>query len=188
MTASHSGSTPIDSQDESSNRVYPAPTPQPLVPASEYPPSRHPVRDLDDARVDALEMRAEAIAEQSPGTTERHLMGKVGEDAVAKYLDVRQTVDTAVYADGGDEGIDLQYQGDTIDVKTVRGADDDLTVDANGELTADYYVLAQLLGPCSVRLLGYAPVELIQSSPALGRGSRKHYRIPQDRLYPLLDW
>ncbi|WP_324665748.1 hypothetical protein [Haloarcula sediminis] len=105
-------------------------------------------------------------------------------------LGIADRLNTEVYADGGDGGVDLRYRGATIDVKTVgrHRADPALTVDAYDQLRADYYVLASRVGSSDMRLLGYAPQEFVANAPTQTHERRPYHLVEQAYLFPLVEW
>jgi len=114
------------------------------------------------------------------------LAGKIGEKGFAKYLPGEHDVDSKVRKNG-DGGWDFEYNGATWDVKTVERHRNypDLTVDAMTRLRADFYALVHLLGPNDVRIVGYAPREVVKNQKlTLNEYDRAYYRVERDKLIP----
>lgn len=166
--------------------------PTPLVSADSVEADQLPVVQVPGEQVLALETVAEEIAAESPGTKNNHHLGLLGEVALARYLGISipDAVDTEVYTDGGDGGIDLHFNGETIDVKTagLRRTDPALTVDADGPLNADKYVLASRIGQRDVRLIGNAPQAVVRSARKEEYDGRSYYCVEQGRLVPFANW
>ncbi|MCU4716801.1 hypothetical protein [Halapricum hydrolyticum] len=175
----------ISDRTDVSPQQEPAPTP--LLSAAEIPVSERPCYALDESRLYALDEVASRIAETAPGSPTDHLTGKVGEQVFANYVGIDGCVDTEIYADGGDGGVDLIYRGATVDVKTVgqHRPDPALTVDAYEPLRADYYVLASRIGPTDVRLVGYAPRSFVANAPIRDHDSDPYHIVDQRYLFPL---
>lgn len=141
---------------------------------------------MRQTRFDALAEKAARIADTSSGTTENHVLGKLGEFSLASYLGIEDRVNTDVYTDGGDGGVDLEYQGTTIDVKTVgrHRRRPPLTVDAHEPLPADYYVLASRVGKMNCRLVGYAPRQFVATAPVWYNDGSPYHVVDQRFLFP----
>lgn len=162
------------------------PAATPLFSAADLDIDDYPVVHIPDSRLYVLEEYARRIASVSPGSVENHRKGKIGEDAVAKPLGARQSIDLSVYPDGGDGGVDLNHRGAKIDVKTVgrHRSDPALTVDAYKPLRADYYVLASRISKTDVRLIGYAPRRFVANAPVQNNGDGPYHIVEQDYLFP----
>lgn len=171
-------------RDDVSPPQEPAATP--LFSAADLNIGDYPVVHIPQKRLFILQEYARRIAGSSNGSVENHRNGKVGEDAVAKPLGVRDSINLEVYADGGDGGVDLQHRGATIDVKTVgqHRSDPALTVDAYKQLRADYYVLASRISETDVRLIGYAPRQFVANAPVRSHEGRDYHLVEQDYLFP----
>ncbi|MFC5136579.1 MULTISPECIES: hypothetical protein [Haloferacaceae] len=174
--------------NDDTNDVSPPeePAATPLFSAADLDIGDYPVVHIPEKRLYMLQEYARRIADASRGSVENHRTGKVGEDAVAKPLGARGSIDLEVYADGGDGGVDLNHRGATIDVKTVgqHRSDPALTVDAYEQLRADYYVLASRISETDVRLVGYAPRQFVANAPVRSyRGGDYHF-VEQDYLFP----
>jgi len=174
----------ISDRTDVSPQQEPAATP--LVSAAEISVSERPCYAIDESRLYALDEVANRIAETAPGSPTDHLTGKLGEQAVANHVGIDDRVDTEIYADGGDGGVDLTYRGATIDVKTVgrHRRDPALTVDAYESLRADYYVLANRIGPSDVRLIGYAPRQFVANAPIRYYDGDHYHLVDQRYLFP----
>jgi len=170
------------------NDVQPAtePAPTPLVSAAQFDLHQFPLHHVGQRRFYPLREHAARIADTTSGTTENHLTGLLGEDAVAHHLGIEQRLNTEVYADGGDGGVDLTYRGATIDVKTVgrHRSNPSLTVDRRELLTADYYVLASRVGKMDCRLIGYAPYWFVANAPIRNHDGDQYHIVDQDYLFP----
>jgi len=162
------------------------PAPTPLVSAERLSIASYPTIRIPEERLYALEERADRIADSWSGTADNHRTGLLGEDAVARYLGVKDSLNVEVYADGGDGGVDLEYRGATIDVKTVgqHRTDPSLTVDAYEPLTADYYVLASRLGGIDFRLIGYVPRWFVANAPVQTHQGEQYHIVDQRYLFP----
>jgi len=164
------------------------PAPTPLISAADISMCQFPMAHVDEGRFYALSEVAHRIAQHASGTTENHLTGLLGEDCLAQRLDIAERLDTDVYPDGGDGGVDLTYRGVDIDVKTVgrHRRNPALTVDAYKPLTADYYVLASRVGKLDCRLIGYAPREFVANAPVRLHQNEPYHMVEQEYLFPLL--
>lgn len=175
--------------DPSQNGEQPAtePAPTPLVSAAQLSLDEFPVIHIDECRYYPLGEQAARIADTARGSAENHLTGLLGEDALAHYLGIAGRLDTEVYADGGDGGVDLTYRGATIDVKTVgrHRSNPALTVNAFRPLTADYYVLASRVGKLDCRLIGYAPRKFVANAPIQQHDGEQFHLVEQEYLFPL---
>jgi len=158
------------------------------VSAAQLSLDQFPVIHVDEHRYYPLGEQAVQIADTTRDTAEDHLTGLLGEDAVAHHLGIEDRLDTAVYADGGDGGVDLRYRGAIIDVKTVgrHHSDPTLTVDAYESLTANYYVLASRVGKLDCRLIGYAPRSFVADAPIRESDGEPYHVINQEYLFPLV--
>ena len=134
----------------------------------------------------AISEHAERIAETWHGSRQDHLTGLLGEDALAHYLGIKDELDVEVYADGGDGGVDLRFNGARIDVKTVERhrSKPALTLDAYKPLSADYYVLVSRIGVTDFRLIGYAPRWFVANSRTCDYGGTPYHFIEQEYLFP----
>lgn len=170
--------------DEPTPQQEPAATP--LVSAEHLSLSQFHVEHIPQRRLDPLQEIASRIAETWWGTDENHTKGLLGEDAVARSLGIQNQLDVEVYPDGGDGGVDLCYNGATIDVKTVgrHRTDPALTVGAYEALTADYYVLVSRIGPSDFRLLGYAPRCFVANAPVMSHRGDPYHIVGQEYLFP----
>jgi hypothetical protein len=158
----------------------------PLVTAADLPETSLPVQQIPEDLYYVLEDHGERRVENGTlGSSRNHKMGILGEGALATFLDTRHSVDTSLY-DRGDGGIDLVFNGATIDVKT-RGrhrSTPSLTVDAYQELRADYYALVHRIGLTNFRLIGYAPRKFVANAPIREHDGRKYHEIEQRDLFP----
>ncbi|MFC7133749.1 MULTISPECIES: hypothetical protein [Salinibaculum] len=163
------------------------PAPTPLISAADIPLNKFPVYDIPRGWFQALEAHAKRRVENGAyGTAPNHFTGLLGEDALARHLGISERLDTELYADG-DGGVDLVYQGGTIDVKTVGRHREDpaLTVDAYEPLRADYYALAHRIGPNRCRLIGYAPRHFVANAPTHRAKGDHYHHVPSDYLFPV---
>lgn len=145
-----------------------------------------PTVPIDEGCYYTLSEHAGRISDNWSGDRRNHLTGLLGEAAVAKHLGISDRLDVEVYADGGDGGVDLEFRGATIDVKTVGQprSDPDLTVDAYKPLRADFYTLASRIGETEVRLIGYAPCRSVAKAPRFSYKGRPYYTLGQEYLHP----
>ena len=169
-----------------SPKTEPAPTP--LISAADVPIADRPTVHIPEERVYPLAEHARQIANTWSGSPADHLTGLLGEDGIAKRLDIAERLDVDVYTDGGDGGVDLHYRDAAIDVKTVgrHRSDPDLTVDAYHSLDADYYALASRIGETDIRLIGYAPRDFVANAPTFRHKDRPYHLVEQDYLFPFL--
>jgi hypothetical protein len=179
------GETETEAESDVQPTTEPAPTP--LISAADLSVADYPLQHIDEHRFYALVERANRIADNAHGSTENHIIGKLGEDSFAHAVGIADRLDTTVYADGGDGGVDLTYRGATIDVKTVgrHRHDPALTVDAYEPLTADYYVLASRVGKMDCRLIGYAPRDFVANAPVRLHNGEPYHIVEQEYLFPL---
>jgi hypothetical protein len=147
----------------------------------------YPITHVPQERLYALTEHANRLTEHWAGDVQDHLTGLLGEFSLAKPLGIEDAVDTKIYADGGDGGVDLRYRGATIDVKTVGRHRDDpaLTVDAYQPLTADYYVLASRVSKTDVRIIGYAPRQFVANAPVRWHDGQPYHMVEQYYLFPI---
>lgn len=113
------------------------------------------------------------------GDFQIHLIGKVGEFAVARYLGIEVRDDLTV---GGDGAIDLVKLGQSIQVKTRADAKEQarngellLIFNHIGEFQADWSVLCSVDRVCSVTLHGFVSRERFAAnarSKDFGYGAR----------------
>lgn len=162
------------------------PAATPLFSAADLDIGDYPVVHIPQRRLFMLQEYARRIADVSPGSVENHRTGKIGEDAVAKPLGARDSINLDVYTDGGDGGVDLQHRGATIDVKTVgqHRSDPAMVVDAYEQLQANYYVLASRISETDVRLIGYAPRQFVANAPVRSHRGGDYHFVDQDYLFP----
>lgn len=162
----------------------PRPPVNPLYSAADR--QRHPTESIREGRFYALQEKGRRIANNWHGSVENHRTGKIGEYAVAKALGIPDSIDLEIYTDGGDGGVDLNYRGATIDVKTAcqQRRDPSLTVNARKPLQADYYVLASRIGDVDVRLIGYAPRPVVENTTVREYNGEPCYYVDQEQLFP----
>lgn len=178
---------PNDNSDDTNDVSPPQePAATPLFSAADLDISDYPVVHIPQKRLFILQEYGRRIAGASSGSVENHRKGKIGEDAVAKSIDARDSIDLEVYTDGGDGGVDLSHRGATIDVKTVgqHRCDPALTVDAYEQLRADYYVLASRISETDVRLIGYTPRQFVANAPVRSYQGGDYHLVEQDYLFP----
>lgn len=178
----------MSKDNDDTNDVSPPqePAATPLFSAADLDIGDYPVVHIPQNRLFILQEYARRIAGASSGSVENHRKGKIGEDAVAKPLGVRDSINLEVYPDGGDGGVDLQHRGASIDVKTVgqHRSDPSLTVDAYEQLRADYYVLASRISETDVRLIGYSPRKFVANAPIRSHEGSNYHFVEQDYLFP----
>jgi hypothetical protein len=178
--------------DEDTEETTPQsePYPTPLVSAAHIDPSGFATRTISEGRAEALELVAEAMADTCERyTRERCHVGLLGEEAVAQYLGTRDEVNTEIYADGGDGGVDLRFNGATVDVKTVgrQRSNPALTVDVYRPLTADYYALASRIGPRTIRLIGCAPRQFVANAITKEYDGDMYHYVEWEYLLPFVE-
>ena len=180
--------TSMTTEDRNSDDVPPAkePAATPLISVEQLSLSDYPIVHIPEERLYALREHAHRRSENWNGTVDDHLLGLLGEFGLARPLGVTKSLDTEIYADGGDGGIDLRYRGATIDVKTVgrHRRDPSLTVNAYKPLTADYYALASRISETDIRLIGYTPREFVANAPILSHEGESYHLVDQRYLFP----
>lgn len=176
-------------RDRPSTERLTEPAATPLISVADVDPATYPCERIEDSRLDALDEWAKAVAATTNGSRDDHLTGKLGEWAFAEYVDLPTAPNTEIYADSGDGGVDLSFDGATIDVKTVgeHRSNPVLTVDTYTSLTADYYVLASRVGPTDVRLVGYTPRPFVADAPQMTRHGTDYHLVDQEYLFPFPD-
>lgn len=159
---------------------------RPPVSAADRRPANMPTVPIPEELYYPLGEHAGQIADTWSGDRRDHLTGLLGEAAVAEYLGITDQLDVEVYTDGGDGGVDLEFRGATMDVKTVGQprSGPDLTVDAYKPLRADFYALASRVGETEVRLVGYAPCRSVAQAPRFSHKGRPYYTLGQEYLHP----
>lgn len=161
----------------------------PLIAVSDLPETELPTVRIPENQFPLVAKHGARRARDSPGSIENHERGALGEYGAAKFLGTPERFDNAIY-EYGDPGYDFEISGWKIDVKTAnpRFQKPSLMVDANKELTADFYVLVHQLAQRCYRVIGYASAAMVaQASP---RTIRPHPAtevrvVEQDRLFPL---
>jgi len=139
--------------------------PNPLISVADLSDRCFPTRRIPQNERTSLELNGIERAKNSPGSTQiqNDVRGIIGEYVVADLFGAE--VNTEIYQ-GGDGGYDFCVDGMLVDVKTrnPRCNNPDLLVDANENLRADYYVLAQELSSCTYRVIGYASARTVQNA------------------------
>jgi hypothetical protein len=160
---------------------------QPLVSAADVPRRELPTVQIPPRRLPIIEEHGRERARNGArGTEQNHAVGIIGETVTAKFLGTTDGPDTALY-DNGDGGVDLTYNGATIDVKTVGRQETDpaLTVGTYQPLNADYYVLVNRIGPNECRLIGYATRHFVANAQQWeNRHGETYHLVPQSDLFP----
>lgn len=161
----------------------------PLVPASHVPKRFRPVIEIPEHRFCMLEEYGNLRADGGPGKRENHKLGILVEDAIARYLRDEDKVDTELY-DGGDGGVDLTFSGKSIDAKGASRVQCNprLIVSAYKPLRADYYALANRIGPRQFRLVGYCPRQFVANARTERYNGEPVHIVPQDDLFPFPFW
>jgi hypothetical protein len=162
---------------------------QPLSSAAQLPYKKYPVIHIPDNKLPVIQERTEEIADNSPGNSEEHLTGKLGEFAVAEHLGIeplKEKLDLNIYTDGGDGGFDLKYDGKKIEVKTAGAQSENpgLPIDHKEPLIADWYILTRRMGKTDIQLIGCAPrvtVEAFLDKNDTG----KYSLLDQEYLFPM---
>lgn len=154
--------------------------PTPLLSVADVPSALLPTVTVPTSQYAPVKEHARRRVENGArGTIENHETGNLGEYCSVRYFGDRDKFDNTL-RDNGDGGVDFHLGPASIDVKTAgQGRESPaLTVDAHGELRADYYALAHRIGETSVRLLGYAHRQFVANTrPREGRNG-PYYRIP----------
>jgi hypothetical protein len=154
------------------------------------PLSACPTQRLSDERRIVVERWARRIANTAPGSEERHVRGKLGEDAFAHKFGLPDRLNVDVYPDGGDGGTDLWVCGARIDVKTVGPEyvhSPELWVSVRESLDADYYALASQMGKSNFRLVGYAPRSFVANAPIRSYEGQRCHVVPREYLFPFAE-
>ena len=185
---SRSNAPVLDAEQHTTEQSY-GPS-APLISVADLSETSFPTVPIPDNRYLPLTEHGTRRARNSPGTTDNHIQGILGEFALAELLCIPNQVDTQLY-ENGDPGYDLQYRGYTIDVKTTnpRMNNPQLMVDCQKQLNADFYVLVQEVGARHYQVLGYAPRCIVESAPVKEFGTVPGYNrvriVDQDRLFPI---
>lgn len=168
---------------------------KPLIPVSELDESDYPKVYIESSKLQALSLLAAERAKTGRGTIPDHERGICGEYAFCEYLPAPLTIDREIY-DGGDQGHDIEFRGNRIDVKTVGPNPNNpfLPVSTYGELTADWYVLIQQVNRGLYHIIGCAHRAVVKRSPTLtftapelrGSHSDEVYAVQQDYLHPIV--
>jgi hypothetical protein len=163
---------------------------QPLMPVTALDRHDPPIVTIEPEKLDALTLCAYERAKNSPGSIENHELGIHGEYAFAKYRGIPEAVDTEIY-EYGDDGYDLEIDGQTVDVKTVNqhANNPELWVNVDCQLNADHYVLVHKLNASKFQIIGYAPRELVRNARVRkircdGYCDRVR-AVPRDMLFPI---
>lgn len=165
------------------------PAATPLISVADVPLEAHPVVHLPDHRRYIIEAHAARIADNWPGKIENHITGKLGEDALANHLGITHQIDLDVYADEGDGGWDIPFQGAKIEVKTLTRRNSthrQLRVNVYKPLTAEYYVLVSRIGPGDFRLIGYAPRTFVANARQKTTADGRYHIVDEEYLFPFL--
>jgi hypothetical protein len=158
----------------------------PYVSAADIPKSLLPTVEITEERLYVLKDHGRRrVGNGAHGSERNHILGILGEGALAEYHGIATSVDTNLYADG-DGGVDFRWGRTTVDLKTVgRGRrNPDLTVDAYSSLNADYYALAKRLGESAFRLVGYAPRQFVANARVAESDGRRYHVVPREDLFP----
>lgn len=162
----------------------------PLVPASYVPERFRPVIEISEHHCYPLEEYGALRADGGVGNPQNHQLGILGEYALAQFLGIEKRIDTTLYDDGSDGGIDLNFAGQTVDVKTAGRTQRNpaLLVGAYKPLRSEYYVLAQRIGPMQFRLVGYCPRQFVANAKVRKYDGEKVHVVPQNDLFPFPLW
>lgn len=159
----------------------------PLISAADIPRAlRRTIRIPEQRLYPLLDHGRRRVENGANGTRENHELGILGEFAVASHLGIPDAVDTNLY-ERGDGGIDLRWNGHTLDVKTVgrhRSAPA-LTVDQYQSLEADYYILVSRIGETAFEIIGYAPQRFVRYAKFREHEGRRYHYVPQEDLFPM---
>lgn len=179
------GEDPGDDDEHVSPSREPFPTP--WISAADIPLSACPTQRLSDERRVVVEEWARKIANTWTGSDRNHIVGKLGEDALAHSFGLPDRLDVEVYTDGGDGGTDLWIAGACVDVKTVGeqyAHSPELWVAVRESLDADYYALVSRIGTSDFRLIGYAPRCFVANAPVRSHRGERYHVVPRDYLFP----
>lgn len=159
---------------------------KPLNPASEVSYHDHPVIRVPAEKWTPIQQKTQDIAEQSYGSPEDHLTGKLGEWAFASYRGIEQKIDLSIYTDGGDGWVDIEDDGEKFQIKTIGGHRENpgLAIDHGEPLIADRYILANQIGKTDVQLIGWAPKLTVQEAREQN-SMGDYFLISQEYLFPL---
>lgn len=116
---------------------------------------------------------------------ELHLIGELGEAAVAKRLGISRTHRLTKFGDGG---VDLQYRGKTVQVKTRKKRDRDLYFYLNRveEFVSDCAILCTIDTPCSILIHGALSREFfLQNCETKDWGYGDRVAVSAGKLQPL---
>jgi hypothetical protein len=154
---------------------------------ADVPNSLLPTEDVDESRCNGSQLAAEQfVADGGCDSVEATKKGTIGEWAFCQYLPGNRKPDSGVYPEG-DGGWDVNWGGNTWDIKTVGRHIDTpaLTVNAMNRLRADRYALVNRVGENTCRIVGYAPRETVKEQQVrLGEYDRAYYHVPRDKLAP----
>jgi hypothetical protein len=123
------------------------------------------------------------------GTYEMHLIGMLGEYAVAKHFGV--SVDSNVSLSGDDKITDLMIDGHRVQVKTRLPQKPPLYLFFNDKslFKADRSVCACLRGPATVQILGWIDrARFLLEAQELNFGYGKRYGVPHQTLTDVKEW
>lgn len=142
----------------------------------------HGIADLRNRTYNAIDGGRVFGDQSSRGA---HLIGVLGELAVAEYLDGMVPEDVTVLERYGDRGWDLEIGSARVDVKCTGTYLDipDLIVPRYPKPSADGFILAHRVAEREVRLFGYAPRnQLLSKSPQRHPGDTLNYVVPAHEL------
>lgn len=122
-------------------------------------------------------------------TYEMHLIGMLGEFAVAKFFGIG--VDSSVSLSGDDKITDLRVSGLNVQIKTRLPQKPPMYLFFNDKslFKADRAVCACLKGPATVQLIGWIDRErFLLEAQELNFGYGKRFGVPQQTLLEMENW
>lgn len=162
----------------------------PFISAAQVPTQFQRVVEIPENRVYLLQEYGKLRADGGRFDRENSCIGIFGEECFCQYVGLKDGVDTAIYDDGGDGGVDLTFAGQTVDVKTAsrNQRDPALLVGAYQPLRAEYYALIHRIGSRQFRLIGYCPRQFVANAPTREFNGEEVHVVPQEDLFPFPFW
>lgn len=162
----------------------------PFISSAQVPIQFQRIVEIPEYRAYPLKEYGRLRADGGKLDQENSCIGILGEEAFCQYLDMEYGVDTTVYDDGGDGGVDLTFAGQTVDVKTAsrNQRNPALLVGAYQPLRAEYYALVHRIGSTQFRLIGYCPRQFVANSPTRELDGEEVHIVPQEDLFPFPFW
>lgn len=162
----------------------------PFISSAQVPTRFQPVVEIPESRAYPLEEYGRLRSDGGKLDRENSCIGILGEEAMCQYLGMECGVNTTVYNDGGDGGVDLTFAGQTVDVKTASRKQEHpaLPVGAYQPLRAEYYALIHRIGSTQFRLIGYCPRQFVANAPTREFDGEEVHMVPQEDLFPFPFW